>query len=120
MHKLSTLEFANRLNDEQLSIVTCCNLLSLALVDNLEASLFTHPNPEDSSDPTGTAAAGMWLDGVNETVLPSLVEAYNHASSASWEPKASIKDYTRSPADLQRLLMILDSFYGTKLSANGR
>lgn len=111
-----TLEFANRLNDEQLNVVTCYNLLSLALVDNLEASLFTHPVPEDHSDPTQTVTAGMWLDGVNETVLPSLVEEYNRANGTDWEPEASIKDYARSPADLQRLLMILDSFYETGLS----
>ena len=114
-----TLEFANRLNDEQLNMITCYNLLSLALVDNLEASLFTHPVPEDHSAPSRTVTAGMWLDGVNETVLPSLVEEYNRANGTNWSPKASIKDYTRSPADLQRLLLILDSFYGMGLSAGG-
>ena len=111
-----TLEFADRPTGEQLNLVTCYNLLTLALVDNMEASLFKRPAYGDSPV-IPTVNVGMMLDGVNETVLPALVEEYNAANGADWEPKASIKDYTRSPADLQRLLMILDSFYGTGLSA---
>lgn len=42
---------------------------------------------------------------------------YNEVHGTLWEPKADIKDYTRSPADLQRLLLILDSFYKTNLAA---
>lgn len=110
-----TLEFANRLNDAQLNMVTCFNLLSLALVDNLEASRFAHPAPEDATDPTKKVTAGMLLDGVNETVLPALVEEYNAAHGTGWEARASIKDYAASPAELQRLLLILDSFYQTEL-----
>ena len=112
-----TLEFADQPTGEQLNLVTCYNLLTLALVDNMEASLFKRPAFGDSPDLSMTVNVGMMLDGVNETVLPALVEEYNAANGADWEPKASIKDYTRSPADLQRLLMILDSFYGTALSA---
>lgn len=114
-----TLEFSDRLNSTQINTVTCFNLLSLALVDNLEASLFTHPTLEDAADPTQTVAAGMYLEGVNQAVLPSLVAEYNVAHGTDWEPKSNIKDYAQSPADLQRLLMILDSFYGTGLSTKG-
>lgn len=114
-----TLEFGDRPTDEQLNLVTCYNLLTLALVDNLEASLFKRPAYGDSPDLSMTVNVGMMLDVVNETVLPALVEEYNAANGADWEPKASIKDYTRSAADLQRLLMILDSFYGTSLSTRG-
>ena len=114
-----TLEFADRPTDEQLSLVTCYNLLTLALVDNLESSLFKRPAYGDSPDLSMTVNVGMMLDGVNETVLPALVEEYNAANGADWEPKASIKDYTRSPADLQRLLMILDSFYETGMTTRG-
>ena len=53
------------------------------------------------------------------TNLEATVEEYNAANGADWEPKASIKDYTRSPADLQRLLMVLDSFYGPGLFTRG-
>ena len=49
--------------------------------------------------------------------LPALVEEYNTVHHTDWKPKASIKDYTRTPSDLQRLLLILDSFYGTDLSS---
>lgn len=79
--------------------------------------LFTHPAPEDVADPTQIAAAGMWLEGVNQTVLPSLVTEYNAAHGTDWEPKANIKDYAQSPADLQRLLLMLDSFYSSELTA---
>ncbi len=114
-----TLEFADRPTNEQLNLVTCYNLLTLALVDNMESSLFKRPAYGDSPDLSTTVNVGMMLDGVNETVLPALVEEYNTANGADWEPKASIKDYTRSPADLQRLLMILDSFYETGLFTRG-
>lgn len=109
-----TLEFGDEPTDEQLNLVTCYNLLTLALVDNLESSLFKRPA---YGDPSMTVNVGMELDGVNETVLPALVEEYNTANGADWEPKASIKDYTRSPADLQRLLLILDSFYEAGLTS---
>lgn len=112
-----TLESAERPTDEQLSLVTCYNLLTLALVDNLEDSLFKRPAYGDSPELSMTVNIGMMLDGVNETVLPALVEEYNIAHHTDWKPKASIKDYTRTPADLQRLLLILDSFYGTDLSS---
>lgn len=114
-----TLEFAERPTGEQLGLVTCYNLLTLALVANLEDSLFKRPAYGDSPDLSMTVNIGMMLDGVNETVPPALVEEYNAANGADWKPKASIKDYTRSPADLQRLLMILDSFYDTGLTTRG-
>ena len=108
-----TLEFGDEPTDEQLNLVTCYNLLTLALVDNLESSLFKRPAYGDLSM---IVNVGMELDGVNDMVLPALVEEYNAANGADWEPKASIKDYTRSPADLQRLLLILDSFYEAGLT----
>ena len=111
-----TLEFGDEPTDEQLNLVTCYNLLTLALVDNLESSLFKRPA---YGDPSMIVDVGMELDGVNETVLPALVDEYNAANGADLEPKASIKDYTRSPADLQRLLMVLDSFYGPGLFMRG-
>ena len=111
-----TLEFADRPTGEQLNLVTCYNLLTLALVDNMEASLFKRPAYGDLSM---TVNVGMELGVVNETVLPALVEEYNTANGADWEPKASFKDYTRSPADLQQLLMVLDSFYGPGLFTRG-
>ena len=111
-----TLEFGDEPTDEQLNLVTCYNLLTLALVDNLESSLFKRPA---YGDPSMIVNVGMELDGVNETVLPALVDEYNAANGADWESKASIKDYTRSPADLQRLLMVLDSFYGPGLFTRG-
>lgn len=114
-----TFEFPVRLNADQISQITCCNLLSLALVDDLEASLFSHLYPEDAPDPTRVVTAGMLLESTNQQALPSLVELYNTKNGTNWEPKASIKDYTRSPADFQRLLLILDSFYGTDLTTRG-
>lgn len=114
-----TLVFVERPTGEQLNLVTCYNLLTLALVDNMEASLFKRLAYGDPPDLSTIVTNGMWLDGVNKTVLPALVEEYNAVNGTDWEPKASIKDYTRSPADLQRLLMILDSFYNTGLFTRG-
>lgn len=106
-----TLEFDNQLNEEQLGAAACFSLLSLALVDNLEASRFTYPVPADASGPARTVTDGMPLGTASETVLPALVEAYNAAHGTDWEPEASVKDCARSPADLQRLLLVLESFY---------
>lgn len=114
-----TLVFVERPTGEQLNLVTCYNLLTLALVDNMEASLFKRLAYGDPPDLSTIVTNGMWLDSVNETVLPALVEEYNVTNGTDWEPKASIKDYTRSPADLQQLLMILDSFYHTGLFTRG-
>ena len=111
-----TLEYENLPSSEQLNLVTCYNLLTLALVDNMEVSLFKRPAFEATPE-VPTVNVGMELNGVNATVLPALVEEYNIAHHTDWKPKASIKDYTRTPADLQRLLLILDSFYGTDLSS---
>ena len=111
-----TLEYENLPSSEQLNLVTCYNLLTLALVDNMEVSLFKRPAFEATPE-VPTVNVGMELDGVDATVLPALVEEYNTVHHTDWKPKASIKDYTRTPADLQRLLLILDSFYGTDLSS---
>ena len=40
----------------------------------------------------------MWLDGVNEMVLSSLVEEYNAVHNVGWKPKVSIKAYPPSPS----------------------
>lgn len=109
-----TIESANPLNGEQHRLANACNILALALVDNLEASRCTCPAQDG-----GTAEDSLTLEEVDGTLLPRMVEAYNAANGTDWEPKASIKDYTRSPADLQRLLMILDSVYETGLTTRG-
>ena len=51
------------------------------------------------------------LEGL-ELALPALVSEYNEAHGTDWVPKASVKDYTRSPAEFQRLLLVLENFYG--------
>lgn len=111
-----TLDFPKRLDGDELSLTTCYNILTLALVDELEASLFTHLVPEDDPDPTQSVTAGMYRKGLNLVVLPGLVEEYNQSNGTHWKPKDSIKDYAASPADLQRLLIILDSFYHVGLT----
>jgi len=68
-----TLEFGEQPTGEQLSLVTCYNLLTLALVDNLESSLFKRPAFEATPE-VPTVNVGMELDGVDATVLPALVE----------------------------------------------
>ena len=61
----------------------------------------------------------MTLEELDGTLLPSMAKAYNAANGTDWEIKASVKDYARSPADLQRLLLILDFSYSTGLTELG-
>lgn len=58
-----TLESAERPTDEQLSLVTCYNLLTLALVDNLEDSLFKRPAYGDSPELSMTVKPPTALTG---------------------------------------------------------
>lgn len=106
-----TLEFANRPGGEQRRLANYYNILALTLVDNLEVSRCTYP-AQDEPGSTETDNDSMVLEDVNQTILPRMVKEYNAAHGTDWEPKSSIKDYALSPADLQRLLLILDSFYG--------
>lgn len=109
-----TLESANPLKPEQHRLVNAYNFLSLALVGNLEVSRCTYPAHN------GTASEdSLTLEEVNGTLLPRMAAAYNAAYGTDWAPKDSVKDYAKSPADLQRLLLILDSFYSSDLTAIG-
>ncbi len=47
---------------------------------------------------------------------PDLTEEYNAVHGADWAAKTSVKEYAQSPADIQRLLMILEDFYSTGLN----
>lgn len=109
-----TLESANPLKPEQHRLINAYNFLSLALVGNLEVPRCTYPAHN------GTASEdSLTLEEVNGTLLPRMAAAYNAAYGTDWAPKDSVKDYAKSPADLQRLLLILDSFYSSDLTAIG-
>lgn len=109
-----TLESANPIRPEQRSLVDAYNILALALVGNLEVSRCTHPSQD------GTVLENsMTLEELDGTLLPSMAKAYNAANGTDWEIKASVKDYARSPADLQRLLLILDFSYSIGLTELG-
>lgn len=108
-----TLESANSLKPEQRRLASAYNLLALALVGNLEVSRCAYPARDGAAD-----GDSLTLEQVNGTLLPRMTAAYNAAHGTDWTPKASVKDYAQSPAELQRLLLILDFFYSTELTAN--
>ena len=47
---------------------------------------------------------------------PDLTEEYNAVHGAGWAAKTSVKEYAQSPADIQRLLLILEDFYRAGLN----
>lgn len=108
-----TMEFQERLDSRQISQITACDFLFLALVDNLDEALFTHPGPPGSEEPRGLS--GMTAESANSLSLAGLVADYNAAHGTGWAPKRSIKHYADSPADLQRLIELLESFYGVHI-----
>lgn len=110
-----TLTLANPINEEQYSYLSCCAILSLALVDNLEQSMCQYP--QSGSDPNTVVNSGFTLTDVNHVTIPTLVKEYNAVHGTDWTPKANVKDYTETPADFQRLLLMLDSYYGTDLAS---
>lgn len=74
----------------------------LALVDNLGEVGWTY------TDKDGNAHDHVvTLEEVNAR-LPELTALYNKANGTDWPVKTSVKDYAASPADLQRLIHILD------------
>lgn len=105
-----TVQCANPLNDEQRKIAACFNILALALVDNLESSQCTYPSADLE------AIKAEINSSFSELTALSLVTEYNASHGTDWKVKDSVKDYASSPADLQRLLLMLDSFYGTNLA----
>ena len=112
------VECANPLNHEQQQIAACFNILALALVDNLETSQCTYPALDDG-DSTHGMADRIYLGqtaAMSNLTLLRLVEGYNAGHGTGWQAKDSVKDYAGSPAELQRLLLMLDSFYGTDLA----
>ena len=106
-----TMEFTERIFDRQIAFMTSFSILCLALVDNLEEAYFVYPALPAPTLECPTARSGMTLEGL-ELALPALVSEYNEAHGTDWVPKASVKDYTRSPAEFQRLLLVLENFYG--------
>lgn len=106
-----TLEFEERLEGRQINLITACDFLFLALVDNLDEAMFTHPYPADAAGPGGSALSGMTAEIANSVSLPALAEEYNAAHGTNWRAKPSIKHYADTPADFQRLMDLLESFY---------
>lgn len=106
-----TLAFENRLEGRQINLITACDFLFLALVDNLDEAMFTHPYPEDAMGPGGVALSGMMAEIANSVSLPALVEEYNAAHGTNWRARPSVKHYADTPADFQRLMNLLTSFY---------
>lgn len=128
-----TLRFENTVNDNQRNYMTRCEYLMLALVDNLDSVRFI-PQPtvesgtdilEDGTEVPWTSTVGgneMTLDSADRAISrggtsmngdewKSLTEVYNKAHGTFWKAKTSVKDYTRSPADFQRLMAVLDYWF---------
>lgn len=116
-----TLNFDNTVSQNQSDYMTRCEYLMLALVDNLDSVKFV-PQPTEISgvdireDGTEVPWTQTYLGG--EMVLTSadrgvghLTEAYNKTHGTFWKAKTSVKDYTRTPADFQRLLAIVDYYF---------
>lgn len=108
-----TLTFENDLNPEQRTYMVRAEYLMLALVGNLDEASFTLPEVEDPvTHSTSQSGGSMTLEAAARGVK-HLTDEYNRTQFKSrnreyWEVKSSIKDYTRTPADFQRLLEILE------------
>ncbi len=107
-----TIESANPLNDEQRRLADAYNMLALALVGNLEVSRFVCPGRDGRPETAGSVT----LEEADGTLLPKMAAEYNAAHGTDWALKPSVKDYAQTPADLQRLLLILGSYHGLDLS----
>lgn len=107
-----TLEFSDRLGERQYRLASLYSLVALALTDNLEGVLFTCPGLTDGAQ---AVSSGVYLEEASQ-LAADLTEEYNAAHGTDWEPKASVKEYAQSPADLQRLLLILENFYHADLN----
>ena len=107
-----TIESANPLNDEQRRLADAYNMLALALVGNLEVSRFVCPGRDGRPETAGSVT----LEEADGTLLPQMAAEYNAAHGTDWALKPSVKDYAQTPADLQRLLLILGSYHGLDLS----
>lgn len=106
-----TLGFSGRLGDKEYRLACLYNIVALALTDNLEGVLFTSPGLTDGAE----AVSGIYLEEANR-LAAQLTQEYNNAHGTDWEPKASVKEYVQSPADLQRLLLLLEDFYHIDLN----
>lgn len=73
----------------------------LALVDNLETVSWTYPD-EDGAVQTCTVTLAE-----SGAVLAEGTAAHNRENGTDWAPLGSVKDYTASPADFQRLVELL-------------
>lgn len=113
------LYFEDTLNDSQWDYMTRCEYLMLALVDNL-GSVRVYPPDEEgegrvssqemplTSADRAVSAGGTTMYGIK---WQSLTERYNQARKTDWKAKTSVKDYTRTPADFQRLINVLDYYF---------
>lgn len=84
---------AARLNSKMASLAP----QMLALVGNLGEVSWTYT--DENGAPQSRTITLAEVNGL----LTELTEAYNAAHSASWEVRASVKDYAGSPAGLQQL-----------------
>lgn len=70
----------------------------LALVDNLETVTWTH------SDENGVLKTHTVTLAESSAMLVEWTAAYNEENGTDWTALDSVKDYTASPADFQRLI----------------
>ncbi len=107
-----TLEFSERLGERQQRLASLYSVVALALTDNLEGARFTSPGLTDGEE---AVVSGVCLEEADR-LAADLTEEYNAVHGAGWAAKTSVKEYAQSPADIQRLLLILEDFYRAGLN----
>lgn len=98
-----TLEASGRLNDQGQDRMTRHACVMLALVDNLDEVSWTWRD-DQGTGPEGRGT--LFRDSANRKLI-ELTEEYNALHGTRWAAMDDIRDYTRTPADFQRMLELL-------------
>ncbi|MCI8909323.1 MAG: DUF4825 domain-containing protein [Oscillibacter sp.] len=98
-----TLEASGRLNDQGQDRMTRHACVMLALVDNLDEVSWTWRD-DQGTGPEGRGT--LFRDSANRKLI-ELTEEYNALHGTPWAAMDDIRDYTRTPADFQRMLELL-------------
>lgn len=98
--------------DSQWLYMTRCEILVLALVDDLDFVQFR------KSGKSGTTTQNATVDFADQ-MLVEMTKFYNRDHGTNWMAKASVKEYTHAPADFQQLLLVVDYYWLDCLGGRG-
>lgn len=99
-----TLEASGHLSEAQQDRMTRHACVMLALVDNLDEVSWTWKGWGEGDGPEGRGT--LFRDTANRKLI-ELTEEYNTLHGTCWPAMDDIRDYTRTPADFQRMLELL-------------